>query len=243
LQDLRHLVRFIVKALDIAEIKTQAVLRWSALRAKVGHRSTAPYRRSPRRLSSAALLITGAVLLLFALCSYAWMSLEQRKLESASLTPVASSPDKPDQSSNAITLLNIPKIDLQAAVLDGTSRKALLLAPGHLEKTVWPGQSGNAVIAAHRDTFFRRLHELHKGDDIYVRRAGHRYHYAVSNTAIVSPSDTTVIRPSSDTRLTLLTCWPPFYIGPAPKRLVVVATLRADAAITSTSSAVVTPSR
>lgn len=233
----------IVKTLDIAEITTQAALQWSALRAKMGPRSTAPCRRSPRRLSSAALLITGIVLLLFALCSYAWMSLEQRKLESASLMPIASSPDKQDQTSGAITLLNIPKIDLQAAVLDGTSRKALLLAPGHLEKTVWPGESGNAVIAAHRDTFFRRLHELHKGDDIYVRRAGHRYHYAVSNTAIVSPTDTTVIRPSSDTRLTLLTCWPPYYIGPAPKRLVVVATLRADGAVSPTYSAVGAPSR
>jgi sortase A len=208
-----------------------------------GHRPTALSRRSPRRLSSAALLITGAVLLLFALCSYAWMSLEQRRLESASLASIATSPEKPDQATNAITLLNIPKIDLQAAVLEGTNRKALLLAPGHLEKTVWPGQSGNAVIAAHRDTFFRRLHELHKGDDIYVRRAGRRYHYAVSNTAIVSPSDIAVIRPSSDTRLTLLTCWPPYYIGPAPKRLVVVATLRNDSTMTSTSSAVVRQSR
>jgi LPXTG-site transpeptidase (sortase) family protein len=207
------------------------------------HRSTALSRRFPRRLSSAALLITGAVLLLFALCSYAWMSLEQRRLESASLASIATSPEKPDQDTNAITLLNIPKIDLQAAVLEGTNRKALLLAPGHLEKTVWPGQSGNAVIAAHRDTFFRRLHELRKGDDIYVRRAGRRYHYAVSNTAIVSPSDIAVIRPSSDTRLTLLTCWPSYYIGPAPKRLVVVATLRNDSAMTSTSSTAVRQSR
>ena len=232
-----------MKNFDVTKIKTQAALRWAALRARMTHRSTAPGRRSPRRLSSAALLIAGAVLLLFALCSYAWMSLEQRKLESASLEPIASSSDKPDQSASAITLLNIPKIDLQAAVLDGTSRKALLLAPGHLEKTVWPGQSGNAVIAAHRDTFFRRLHELHRGDDIYVRRAGHRYHYAVSNTAIVSPSDTAVILPSSDTRLTLLTCWPPYYIGPAPKRLVVVATLRADPPATSSSSAAVSQAR
>jgi sortase A len=217
---------------NITEIKTQAVQRWMRLRAMVGYRSTAPGRRSPRRLSSAALLITGAVLLLFALWSYAWMSLEQHRLETASLNPGATA-DKSDQSVSAITLLNIPKIDLQAAVLEGTDRKALLLAPGHLEKTSWPGQSGNAVIAAHRDTFFRRLHELHRGDDIYVRRAGHRYHYAVSNTSIVSPSDTAVIRPSSDTRLTLLTCWPPYYIGPAPKRLVVVATLRADSTSTS----------
>jgi sortase A len=228
-----------VKKLNLTDITKQAALRWAALRAMAAHRSTALSRRSPRRLSSAALLITGAVLLLFALCSYAWMSLEQRRLESASLASIATSPEKPDQDTNAITLLNIPKIDLQAAVLEGTNRKALLLAPGHLEKTVWPGQSGNAVIAAHRDTFFRRLHELRKGDDIYVRRAGRRYHYAVSNTAIVSPSDIAVIRPSSDTRLTLLTCWPPYYIGPAPKRLVVVATLRNDSAMAATSSPVV----
>jgi sortase A len=232
-----------VKKLILTDIRKQAALQWAALRAMAANRPTALSRRSPRRLSSAALLITGTVLLLFTLCSYAWMALEQRRLESAPLASIATSSEKPDQGDNAVTLLNIPKIDLQAAVLEGTNRKALLLAPGHLEKTVWPGQSGNAVIAAHRDTFFRRLHELHKGDDIYVRRAGRRYHYAVSNTAIVSPSDIAVIRPSSDTRLTLLTCWPPYYIGPAPKRLVVVATLRNDSTMTSTSSGVVRQSR
>lgn len=232
-----------MRSLNVTEIKRQATERWMRMRAMVGKRSTAPGRRSPRRLSSAALLITGAVLLLFALCSYGWMSLEQHRLETASLASAATAADKPDQSVGAITLLNIPKINLQAAVLEGTDRKALLLAPGHLERTAWPGQSGNAVIAAHRDTFFRRLHELHRGDDIYVRRAGHRYHYAVSNTAIVSPSDTAVIRPSSDTRLTLLTCWPPYYIGPAPKRLVVVAMLRSDSASTAARSVSVTQAR
>jgi sortase A len=232
-----------VRRVNIAEIKTRAALRWAGLRALVGKRSAAPGRCSPRRLSSAALLITGSVLLLFVLWSYAWMSIEQRKLESASLASAATLPAKQDQGADAITLLNIPKIDLQAAVLEGTNRKALLLAPGHLEQTAWPGQTGNSVIAAHRDTFFRRLHELHKGDDIYIRRAGRRYHYAVKNTAIVNPDDTAVVRPSSDARLTLLTCWPPYYIGPAPKRLVVVATLRSESTAGSVQPASAAHSR
>ena len=214
--------------LDRIRMKTQAAQAWARLRTIMLERSTALCRRSPRRFSSAALLTIGTVLLLFALCSYAWMSLEQHKLEAASVASVAASSGKPYQGAPSITLLSIPKIDLQAAVLDGTSRKSLLLAPGHLDRTAWPGESGNAVIAAHRDTFFRRLHELHKGDDIYVRRSGQRYHYSVASTAIVSPDEISVVRPSTDTRLTLLTCWPPYYIGPAPKRLVVVATLRPD---------------
>jgi sortase A len=224
------------RRLNLIHVKTQAAQHWACLRTMVLERSTAPFGRSPRRLSSAALLITGTVLLLFALCSYAWMSLEQNKLEAASVASVAAASGKPEQGAPSITLLSIPKIDLQAAVLEGTGRKSLLLAPGHLKKTAWPGETGNAVIAAHRDTFFRRLNELRNGDDIYVRRSGRRYHYTVASTAVVGPNETSVIRPSTDARLTLLTCWPPYYIGPAPKRLVVVATLRADAAQASNKS-------
>jgi sortase A len=209
----------------IAKVKKQAAYIGTSLQVTLNGRSTAPGRRSPRRLSSTALLLSGAILLLFTLCSYAWMSLEQHRLESR----WNSAPAEPAETAdvhNAVTLLDIPKINLQAAVLEGTDRKSLLLAPGHLEETAWPGDTGNAVVAGHRDTFFRRLHELHKGDEVLVRRAGHQFHYSVSKTMIVSPNELSVVRPSSDTRITLVTCYPTFYIGPAPKRLVVVATLQ-----------------
>jgi sortase A len=217
-----------VKQRILVDVKTRAAHVGGSLLAMLNVRSAAPSgRRSPRRLSSTALVGCGIVLLLFTLCSYAWMSVEQHKLESRWAASEAMPADAPD-SHNAVTLLNIPKIDLQAAILDGTDRKSLLLAPGHLEETVWPGDAGNAVVAAHRDTFFRRLHELRKGDEVLVRRGGRQFRYAVSNTMIVNPNEVSVLRPSSDTRLTLVTCYPTYYIGPAPKRLVVVATLQRD---------------
>lgn len=215
-----------MRSWNTPDIKAHAARQWARVRPKLEFWSATTGRRSPRRLSS-ALLAIGLLLVMFTLCSYAWMSVEQHRLKSRSASAASAAlATASEHSHENITVLNIPKIDLQAAILEGTGRKSLLLAPGHLEHTAWPGGSGNAVVAGHRDTFFRRLYELHKGDDIFVRRAGRQYHYAVSSTAIVNPDETSVIRPSSDARLTLITCYPTYYIGPAPKRLVVVATLQ-----------------
>jgi sortase A len=123
-------------------------------------------------------------------------------------------------------ILSIPKVRLKAAILEGTDSKSLLLAPGHLAGSVMPGDRGNAVIAAHRDTFFRHIHELQNGDDILVTRGGHEFHYVVTSKFIVEPENLSVTRPTADDRLTLVTCYPTYYIGPAPKRLIVVASLR-----------------
>ena len=218
---------------SIAQIKENAACHWARLREQLNVRSAALGRRSPRRLSSVALLLLGLVLLAYALGSYAWMSLEQHRLKSQLNTSLAVPANSAGRDQNALTLLTIPKIDLQAAILDGTNHKSLLLAPGHLSQTAWPGEPGNAVIAAHRDTFFRRLHDLRQGDDVLVRRAGREYRYVVSATAIVKPDDISVIQPTSDTRLTLITCYPTYYIGPAPKRLIVVARLRPEPVSTS----------
>lgn len=175
-------------------------------------------------------LLVGAVLLCSTIGAYGWMSVKQRRLAakweaenaSASVAVPTTSGDGP-----AVTLLLIPKINLQAAILEGTNNRSLLLAPGHVEQTAWPGEPGNAVVAAHRDTFFRDLHELSPGDNIYVRRSGHKYAYVVTKSTIVASNDLNVTQPTSDTRLTLITCYPTYYIGPAPQRLIVVAELQA----------------
>jgi sortase A len=125
-----------------------------------------------------------------------------------------------------LTRLKIPKISLDAIVLDGTSPKELLEGPGHLEQTAMPGESGNAVIAGHRDTFFRHIFELNQGDEILVQRKGHTFRYEVTGKKIIKPDDTSVIAPSRDSQLTLVTCYPPHYIGPAPERFAVFSRLR-----------------
>jgi LPXTG-site transpeptidase (sortase) family protein len=77
------------------------------------------------------------------------------------------------------------------------------------------------VIAAHRDTFFRRLGELKSGDLIRITVPGKQYVYGVKFTDVVSPNETWVLEPSSNQSLTLVTCYPFYYVGPAPKRFVV----------------------
>ncbi|HYL12691.1 MAG TPA: class D sortase [Terriglobales bacterium] len=185
--------------------------------------------RERRKLVSTIFLIVGVVLLVLALGAYTWMSIEQHELETnwqAESAKSAAASAQGNSTAARVTLLSIPKIKLQAAILEGTTRKSLMLAPGHLESTAWPGDPGNSVIAGHRDTFFRHIHELNKGDDIYVRRGTREYHYVVISKAIVGPDDIAVTYPTKDTRLTLVTCYPTYYIGPAPKRLVVVATFQ-----------------
>jgi sortase A len=185
-------------------------------------------RKRVRQQVSVFLISTGVSLVLLTASAYHWMHQEQQRLMSRQeslITEMSAVSGVPQD----VTLLSIPKINLEAAILESTTRKSLLLAPGHMEKTAWPEEGGNSVIAGHRDTFFRRLNELQNGDDVLVTRGQRQYHYVVSSTSIVNPSEISVTLPSSDARLTLVTCYPTYYIGPAPKRLIVVATLQQPA--------------
>jgi sortase A len=174
----------------------------------------------------------GAGLLLLAASSYGWMIFRQHQLalqwQSQMATRSISTQPPAASDHGDVTLLSIPKIGLHAGILDGTDRKSLLLAPGHVKDTAWPGDSGNAVVAGHRDTFFRHLHELNAGDEIFILRSGRRYRYVVTNKMVVDPDDVGLIEPTSDIRLTLITCYPTYYIGPAPRRLVVISRLRPE---------------
>jgi LPXTG-site transpeptidase (sortase) family protein len=128
----------------------------------------------------------------------------------------------------SVVRILVPKIRLDAMVVEGTTRKSLLQGPGHLENTPKPGDQGNAVVAGHRDTFFHNLDDLVSGDDVYVLRSGQRYHYVVTRKTVVDPNELSVTDKSDDSRLTLITCYPSHYIGPAPLRLVVLATRTED---------------
>jgi sortase A len=86
-----------------------------------------------------------------------------------------------------------------------------------------PGMPGNAVIAGHRDTFFRNVNKLRSGDSIYILRNGKEFRYVVVRRKIVAPTDLSVLRETKDRELTLITCYPTHVIGPAPLRLIVVA--------------------
>jgi sortase A len=98
----------------------------------------------------------------------------------------------------------------------------LRLGAGHIEGTPLPGETGNVGIAGHRDTFFRGLKDIRMNDEIQLQTATGLFHYEVDWLKVVEPDDTTVLEPSTpQSTLTLVTCYPFYFIGSAPKRFVV----------------------
>lgn len=175
--------------------------------------------RASSRAAGYVLIVIGTVLSTYVAGTYVWMYAQQRILLKR----------WNDHASNPpLTKLSIPRIHLEDVVLEGTSSESLLLGPSHMSETAEPGSTGNAVIAGHRDTFFRHIHSLRYGDDIYVLRAGKRYHYLVRSRRIVEPTNLSVLNSTNDGELTLITCWPTHAIGPAPQRLVIVAKIVPD---------------
>ena len=171
----------------------------------------------------AVLVILGLALLGYIAFAYASMYTSQKQLQRA--WQQQQSADAAQPVDDGLTRLLIPKISLDAVVVEGTAYKQLAIAPGHLKDTPSPGEDGNSVISAHRDTFFRHIYELQKGDTVEVQRNGKVFTYEVTGKKIVQPDDVSVLHKSTDPQLTLLTCYPTYYIGPAPERLAVFSKL------------------
>ena len=184
-----------------------------------------------RRALSLALMMTGAGLLGYVGSDYWEMASSQKRLEAewmrqaGSVSASGLSAQSPTRADQMLTRVLIPKIKLDAIVVEGVSSKQLSQGPGHLDRTAMPGELGNAVITAHRDTFFRHIYELNQGDEITVLRNGRTFRFAVTGKKVVKPNDMSVLRPTPDAQLTLITCYPTYYIGPAPERLVVFSKL------------------
>lgn len=171
------------------------------------------------------LIVAGAALLIYVGSQYATMYSAQRRLAQQWQQQNLQLPAQPAGMVTTLTRLSVPSIKLDAVVVEGVNRKDLLMGPGHLPDTPEPGQAGNSVISAHRDTFFRHIHELKKGDYILVQRAGRQFRYEVTGKKILQPDDVWVTKATPDAELTLLTCYPTYYIGPAPERLAVFSKL------------------
>ena len=124
--------------------------------------------------------------------------------------------------------LSIPRIGLSLVVLQGSDEHTLRKGLGHIEDTPLPGESGNVAIAGHRDSFFRPLRNIQVGDDIMLNTPGQRVHYRVSAYRVVKSSEVSVIAPTSDAVLTLVTCYPFWFVGAAPDRFVVRANFVED---------------
>jgi len=146
--------------------------------------------------------------------------------------PGAASPDlpaaKPLAPGTPIARLEIPRLGIEAVVAEGDENAVLRRAIGHLPETALPGEEGNVALAGHRDTFFRGLGEIREGDFVVLDSGGRRDRYRVSWTDVVDPSRIEVTLPTPTPSLTLITCYPFRWIGPAPLRFVVRAQLAPD---------------
>lgn len=132
----------------------------------------------------------------------------------------------PLKQGDVIGRVDIPRLNLSAAVAEGDDDNTLGKAVGHLPDTPLPWEGrGNVAFAAHRDGLFRPLEKIRLNDDVRVVTARGEYHYRVTKTHIVDPHDVWVIAPTDTPTITLITCYPFSFVGNAPRRFIVQAEL------------------
>jgi sortase A len=128
-----------------------------------------------------------------------------------------------------LAVLSIPKIHLEVPVFEGTDDVTLDRGVGRIAGTARPGQPGNLGIAGHRDGFFRGLKDVTTGDEIKLALPEGEATYVIDQITIVTPQDVSVLQPRPRSSITLVTCFPFYFVGSAPERYIVSASLRADA--------------
>lgn len=174
------------------------------------------------RLAETALLGAGISLLVLAITATVETRTYQTRQDRA-LVERARDPRVavPDADPLVLGRIEIPRVGVSAIVRDGDDTETLALAVGRVPTTARPGQSGNMVLAGHRDTFFRALRYVRKDDVIQISTPNGRFAYRVEWTRVVKPEDTRCLAPTETPSLTLVTCFPFSYVGAAPKRFIV----------------------
>lgn len=186
-------------------------------------------------LFSFFLLGLGLYFLLSGTRELVWPWLHQR--EAARTFPPPSAPPPPSvpipepapkslnhslfHTGDTVAKLTIPRLKGEWYVVEGAEDKTLRLGPGHLEGTAFPGEKGNCVIAGHRDTQFRKLKDIKKGDEIVLSTSIGESRYRVIGYDIVKPTDTRSLDDTPNAMLNLVTCYPFYYVGNAPNRFIV----------------------
>jgi sortase A len=147
-----------------------------------------------------------------------WMF--QRRANTALETAHATATPRIERG-DVIGRVDVDRLGVSVVVVEGAEEGDLAHAAGHLIGTALPGEPGNAAIAAHRDTFFRPLREIHPNDLVRVTTPEREFLYRVLWTRVVTPDDVAVLRPGREEELTLITCYPFYYVGEAPERFIV----------------------
>lgn len=136
-----------------------------------------------------------------------------------------------------VAVLRIPRIHLEVAVFDNTSVQSLNRGAGRISGTAAPGRNGNVGIAGHRDGFFRKLKYVARGDEIVLLTRDGTETFRVDRIEIVRPEQTSVLKPRAGRSVTLVTCYPFYYVGSAPERFVVEGHLESEVQITKSLEA------
>jgi sortase A len=171
-------------------------------------------------------LAAGCLILAWCALVYLQADLYQRFAKrmfgpAASRQSAARARPAPIAAGTPLSKIEIPRLGVSAVIVEGVSPSELRIAAGHIPGTAFPGQAGNIGIAGHRDTFFRKLRGVRERDNVVLTTARGSFRYIVESTRVVEPSDVQVLRPSGENVLTLVTCYPFSYLGPAPKRFIV----------------------
>ena len=174
------------------------------------------------KLLESVLWISGVTLLLFYVGAHAWGLSEQRNGVSAfheaqRLVRADRAPIEP----SVVAVLRIPGIELEVPVNYGTAEPVLRRGAGLVKGSAAPGSHGNVAIAAHRDTYFRGLKDVALGDLIELEILDRTLTYRVTELSVVEPTDVRVLADTGEPVLTLVTCYPFYFVGHAPQRYIV----------------------
>ncbi len=168
-------------------------------------------------------LIGGILVLAYAAYTiadaHAYQTVEKARFENVKVTK-NDAPRRVAQG-DVIGELEVPRLGLQTIVVQGDSPSILRRAVGHIVGTAMPGSEGNVILAGHRDTFFRPLRNILQGDTVILKTPEGAFQYRVESTLVVPPSDVRVLQQTGGQTLVLITCFPFYYVGPAPDRFIV----------------------
>lgn len=196
-------------------------------------------RRAVARRTDIVFFTTGLLLLAFwvtaSLESHAYQKSQGQRLDAmvpaaaaglsnapASTAPfIATAARNEAGRTGLVGRIEIPRLKLSAIVSEGMDEPTLKRAVGHIPRTAFPGEYGNVGLAAHRDSFFRKLRGIRKSDLIRITTPDGTYSYAVDTIVIVTPEQVEYLYPTVSPVVTLVTCYPFDYVGNAPKRFIV----------------------
>ena len=174
------------------------------------------------------LLLTGVLLLAWygSLLGESWLfqKMAGRQLDArmADLRRSGSAvPTSPPPAPGLIGRLEVSRLGVSVVVMEGVGDRTLQHAIGHIPGTALPGQPGNVGIAGHRDTFFRPLQGIRDEDIVSISTPNGEFRYRVISTRIVSPNEVSVLESGTKEVLTLVTCYPFYFVGAAPDRFIV----------------------